>query len=105
MVHAAHRHERDHVGRAHPRVTTFVLGHVDPLDGDGRPGQRAAPDRVGVAQHGRVEPVVVGVGLGVDDASARHVQRLDDRVDDVRAPALAEVRHHAVELASVIASA
>ena len=63
-----------------------------------RPGQRAAPDGVGIAEHRGVEPVVVGVGLGVDDASAGHLQRLDDRVDHVGAPALAEVRHDAVEL-------
>jgi hypothetical protein len=50
-------------------VSAFVLGHVDLLDGRGRSGERATPNGIGVAEHRRVEPVVVGIGLGVDDTS------------------------------------
>ena len=93
-----HGHERDHIGGAHARMPAPVLAHVDPLDRYRGPGHRARPHGIGVAEHRRVEPVVVGVGLGVDDASAGHVQRIDDRIDHVGATALAEVRDDAVEL-------
>ena len=48
-----------------------------------------------IAEDGRVETMVVGVGLRVDHARARHLERRADRVDHVRAAPLREVRDDA----------
>ena len=91
IVDAAHRHERDHVGGAHPRVPALRAARMSIRStAAAAPAMRARPDGVGIAEHRGVEPVVVGVGLRVDDASARHVQRLarSPRSRRVRRPSL-----------------
>jgi hypothetical protein len=64
-------------------MTTSVLEHVDPIHGRRRTGHRRPLHGVDVAEDGRVEAVVIRIGLREDDAGAVDPERLDDRVDHV----------------------
>ena len=54
---------------------------------------RRGVDRLAAPKDRRVQAVVRGVGLCVDDARARHSERSDDRLDHIGATSLTEVRH------------
>ena len=93
LVHrdASERHERDHVGGAHPRMAPRVLLHVDQLDGLRGAGEGAPANGIRGTEDRGIEPVVVRIGLPVDEVGARDLQGGTDGVDHVCAPALAEV--------------
>ena len=89
----AERHERDDVDGPDPRVLAALGLHVDGLDGDGHRGLERVGHPLGLAGEGQDRPVVAGVTGPVEEM---HAGRAGDgcrqTIDDVRPPALTEVR-------------
>jgi hypothetical protein len=98
-AHAAHRHERAHVGAAVAGVGALVPAHVDQLAGAPHHPEGGLGDALGRADEGDHRAVRVGAGGDVQQADA--LDLLDHRrhrVDDAAVAALADVRHALDEL-------
>ena len=85
-VHACltYRHERDHVGRAHPRVLAVMLGQVDQRGGTFDAPKRRLGDGVRPPHEGQHHPIVDAVGVQVEhrdtsDGGSCVANRGDDR--------------------------
>ena len=93
-----HRHpgdgdKGDHVHRAQAGVLPAVRSHVDALHGPPCGGQRCMRNRPQVPHEGDDAAVMALVGLHIEHPRARGLAHFPgDRLDDVPAPALAEVR-------------
>ena len=86
------RDERHHVRDPDARMCPHVLAQVDAPDGDASPGQKRL-DQPAVVSHERVDrPVVVGVGVDVEQRGVS-LERLTDGADDAGVPSLRDVGH------------
>ena len=92
--HALDGDERHHVHGAEARVLAGVRAQVDVSQGRGDQRDDRGLQWSGVAGHRQDRSIVCRVGRGIEDADAvDRSQRLDEGVDDVRAPAFADVGH------------
>ena len=69
-----------------------VLAQVDALDGDADPGEKRFDQPVLVADERVDRPVVIGVGVDVEQRGVS-LERLTDGADDAGVPGLRDVGH------------
>ena len=87
------RHEGQHVDGAHARVGPLVDGQVDQVDSLLRDREGGFFDGSGRAGEREDAAVVVAVRGEVEDRDAAGPGLGGERLDDLGAPALAEIRH------------
>ena len=90
----AHRNERNHVHRSHPRVLPFMGAQIDEGEGTVEQGHRRVEQSLLGAGQGQDGPVVVAVGGEVEDTDAwPGTDRADDLFDHLLPASFAEIRN------------
>ncbi len=86
------RHNRDDVCGADPRVRSLVSGEIDPIPRNCNRIDERVDERIVFADQGEYRPVVIGIGVHVEQSHPAR-QSDADRLDRGRIAPLREVRH------------
>ena len=78
--HAVDGDERNHVGRAHPRVRALVLGQIDQLRSLANAANRRFLNGLSLPHQSDHTTVVIGIHLPVKQIDARNLHRLDNGI-------------------------
>src|SRR6202023_2421079 len=86
------RNEGHNVGGTHPWVFAAVLPQIDAFGRNGGAGHRRIDRKAWLGDEGDDHPVMRGIGLDVDYAGARRLDRIRDLGDDLQPATLREIR-------------